>query len=102
MKKNNLDREEQEILDSVERGEWEFRKPTKAEMQHYIQAAKNTLKKDQRLNIRISKLDLNMIKAKAAEEGIPYQTLIASIIHKYASGRLRSPSKENDRDKDAA
>jgi predicted DNA binding CopG/RHH family protein len=52
--------------------------------------AKNTLRKDQRMNIRISKADLNRIKAKAAEEGIPYQTLVASIIHKYVSGKLKA------------
>jgi predicted DNA binding CopG/RHH family protein len=88
MKKNKLDREEQEILDAIESGKWEAVKPKKAELKHYARIAKNTFKKDQRMNIRISKADLDRIKAKAAEEGIPYQTLVASIIHKYASRDL--------------
>ncbi len=63
-------------------------KPKKAELGHYIEIARNTLKKNQRMNIRISKSDLNRIKARAAEEGLPYQTLVASVIHKYVSGSL--------------
>ena len=51
-------------------------------------AATNTLTKDQRMNIRITKKDLDGIKLRAIEEGIPYQTLVASIIHKYLSGSL--------------
>ena len=86
MKKRELDKEEQEILNAIETGEWELVKPKKAELAHYAEVASNTFRKDQRMNIRISKADLNRIKAKAAEEGIPYQTLVASIIHKYVSG----------------
>ena len=52
--------------------------------------ALNTLRKDQRMNIRISRTDLNRLKAKAAEEGIPYQTLVTSVLHKYVSGNLRA------------
>jgi predicted DNA binding CopG/RHH family protein len=88
MKKYRLDREEQEILDAIESGKWELVKLKKPELEHYEQIARNTLRKDQRMNIRISKTDLDRIRAKAAEEGIPYQTLVASIIHKYVS---RSP-----------
>lgn len=90
MKKYKLDKEEQEILDAIESGEWELVKPKKAELEHYAQIARETLRKDQRMNIRISRADLNRIKAKAAEEGIPYQTLVASILHKYVSGNLRA------------
>ncbi len=90
MKINRLDQEEREILDAIEKGEWELVKPEREELLHYAQIAKNTLRKDQRMNIRISKRDLTHIKAKAAQEGIPYQTLVASIIHKYAAGSLRS------------
>lgn len=86
MKKYKLDREEREILSAVENGEWKSVKPTKTELERYAQIARNTLRKDQRMNIRISKMDLLGIKAKAAEEGIPYQTLVASVIHKYVSG----------------
>ena len=90
MKKYKLDKEEQEILDAIESGEWELVKPKKAELEHYAQIARETLRKDQRMNIRISRADLNRIKVKAAEEGIPYQTLVASILHKYVSGSLRA------------
>ena len=88
--KHDLDKEEQEILNAIESGRWEQIRPKKAELEHYALIAKNTLRKDQRMNIRISKTDLNRIRAKAAEEGIPYQTLVASIIHKYVSGSLRA------------
>ena len=86
MKSYKLDKEEREILKSFERGEWKSSNPTKAELARYALIAKNTLRKDQRMNIRISKADLNGIKARAVEEGIPYQTLVSSIIHKYVSG----------------
>jgi predicted DNA binding CopG/RHH family protein len=88
MRKYRLAKEEKEILDAIENDKWELVKPKQAELDRYGEIARNTFKKDQRMNIRISKADLNRIKAKAAEEGIPYQTLVASIIHKYASGNL--------------
>jgi predicted DNA binding CopG/RHH family protein len=55
----------------------------------YSRYAKATFRKDRRLNIRISTKDLEAIQKRALEEGLPYQTLIASLLHKYASGRLR-------------
>jgi len=88
MKRYKMDKEESEILDAIENDRWELVKPRKAELNYYAEIARNTFRKDQRMNIRISRADLNRIKAKAAEEGIPYQTLVASIIHKYASGSL--------------
>ena len=88
MKKYKLDKEERKILDAIESGQWESVKPSHSELEHYATVARSTLRKDQRMNIRISKADLNRIKAKAAEEGVPYQTLVASVIHKYVSGRL--------------
>jgi predicted DNA binding CopG/RHH family protein len=83
MKKYRLDQEEREILAAIENGQWDLVRPKKFELRRYEEIAKNTLKKDQRMNIRISKMDLQGIKAKAAEEGVPYQTLVSSIIHKY-------------------
>lgn len=83
--KYKLDKEEQQILDAIEKGAWEAVKPTKAEFFRYAQIAKATLKKDQRMNIRISKADMERLKIKAAEEGMPYQTLVASVLHKYVS-----------------
>jgi len=55
----------------------------------YSSYAKATSRRDRRLNIRISTKDLEAIQKRALEEGLPYQTLIASLLHKYASGRLR-------------
>ena len=88
MKSHDLDHEEREILSAIERGAWEAVKPSKTELAHYARIAKATLRKDQRMNIRISKADLDRLKAKAAEEGIPYQTLVSSVLHKYVSGSL--------------
>ena len=58
-------------------------------LSRFSRSAKATFKKDRRLNIRISTKDLEAIQKRALEEGLPYQTLIASLLHKYASGRLR-------------
>ena len=91
MKKIRLDAEEKKILKSIEKGEWVSVKPKEAELRYYAEIARNTLRKDQRMNIRISKTDLNGIRAKAAEQGIPYQTLVASIIHKYVAGHRIAP-----------
>jgi len=88
--KYHLDKEERQILDAIESGKWELVKSKKTELEHYARAARNTLRKDQRMNIRISRADLNRLKTRAAEEGIPYQTLVASVLHKYVSGNLRA------------
>ena len=88
MKRHRLDKDEKEILEAIENDRWELVKPKRTELDYYAEIARNTFRKDQRMNIRISKADLTRIKAKAAEEGVPYQTLVASIIHKYASGSL--------------
>ena len=84
-----LDTDEKEILDSVERGEWRPGRASKRAKSRYSGYAKATFRKDRRLNIRISTKDLEAIQKRALEEGLPYQTLIASLLHKYASGRLR-------------
>ena len=84
----NLDKEEREIMESVERGEWIATKDQGKEAEKLVSAAKTTLVKDMRMNIRISRRDLNALKIRAMQEGIPYQTLVSSIIHKYLSGRL--------------
>ena len=84
-----LDTDEKSILESVDRGEWRSTNPNKRERTRYARSAKATFRKDRRLNIRISTKDLEAIQKRALEEGLPYQTLIASVIHKYAAGRLR-------------
>ena len=86
--KTKLTKEEQEILDSFERDEWipaKNQAKRKAELMTY---ARNTLKKDKRLNIRISERDLTELQRKAVSEGLPYQTYIASVIHKFVNGKL--------------
>lgn len=88
MNKYKLDPEEKELLESVERGEWISTEPTRAEMRRYMRMARNTLRKDKRINIRISQFDLEGLQVKAVREGIPYQTLVSSILHKYVAGRL--------------
>ncbi len=84
----NLDAEEQELSDSYDRGEWKSVKNLKQELRKARTAAANYLRKDARINIRLSSSDLERIKQIAAYEGFPYQTFIASIIHKYAAGHL--------------
>lgn len=86
--KNRLTEEEQEILDSFERGEWVPVKDLSKRKRELIRYARNTLKKDKRLNIRISERDLNELQKKAVSEGLPYQTFVSSIIHKYVNGKL--------------
>ncbi len=88
MKKIVLDAEEKDILDSYERGEWKPVKHPKEEINKLREYARNTLQKDKRINIRMSSKDLDQVQVIAAQEGIPYQTLISSIIHKYVSGYL--------------
>ncbi len=76
------------LLKSIENNEW-VSASNKSELIASIQqTAKNTMLKDQRMNIRISKKDLLQLKSRAMEEGIPYQTLVTSIIHKYVNGNL--------------
>jgi predicted DNA binding CopG/RHH family protein len=88
MKKMILDDEERDILESYERGEWVPVKSPKKEIKRLQQYARNTLQKDKRINIRMSSKDLDQVQVIAAQEGIPYQTLVSSIIHKYVSGYL--------------
>jgi len=77
-----LDPEEQKILDEFERGEWVPVKNQAQARKEAMEAARNTLNKTRNINIRLSERDLARLKRKAAEEGIPYQTLASSILHK--------------------
>ena len=83
-----FDKEEKKLIESVEKGEWHSIENLGEEINRTRQSAEETFRKDQRMNIRISKRDLNNLKVKALEEGIPYQTLVSSLIHKYLAGRL--------------
>ncbi len=80
-----LDDYENEILEAYENGNL---KPSKSQTDYQI-IARNTIKKDRKINIRIADNDLSALKRRAAREGIPYQTLIGSVLHKFASGFLK-------------
>lgn len=88
MKKIALDSEEKNIVESYDRGEWRTVRNPEQEIKRLREYARNTLQKDKRINIRMSSKDLDQVQAIAAQEGIPYQTLISSIIHKYVAGYL--------------
>lgn len=88
-----LDADEADILSAYESGSLKS-VATKAELENIRAAARATGTKDKRVNIRLSTSDFQDIQVKALEEGLPYQTLIASILHKYVTGRLA----ERDRD----
>jgi predicted DNA binding CopG/RHH family protein len=86
---NKIDHEEEELLSSFERNEWKTVKNIEKEKSSARKTAAKTLRKDVRINIRLTSNDLSNIKQIAAYEGLPYQTLIASVLHKYAAGHLR-------------
>lgn len=85
-------KEEKELMESVEAGEWKSVADFENIKQELVDAAKKTAIKDYRINIRISKRDVEALKTKAMEEGIPYQTLVTSILHKYVTGNLKEVS----------
>lgn len=85
--------DERELSESLERGEWQsvdHLEDAKAEARRYAEA---TVRKDRRMNIRITERDLRNLKVRAAEEGVQYQTLVTMILHKYVTGQL----EERDR-----
>ena len=100
MNTTKLSKEEKQLLDAVEAGEFES-VLTEARKEELQTVARNTVKKDKRINIRISSRDLTAIQSKASEEGIPYQTFVSSIIHKYVSGSLKDLTANKQRQSDA-
>src|SRR5918992_291346 len=84
---SRLDDSELEVLGAYEKGRLKS-VATKSELARLKAAARATAIKDRRVNIRLSSSDLSDIQVKALEEGMPYQTLIASVLHKYVTGRL--------------
>jgi predicted DNA binding CopG/RHH family protein len=82
-----LDAYETDVLSAYETGKLKS-VATKSELAKFKAAARSTAVKDKRVNIRLSSGDLSDIQVKALEEGVPYQTLIASVLHKYVTGRL--------------
>jgi predicted DNA binding CopG/RHH family protein len=87
-----IDHEEEDLMESIERDEWQPVKNLDQEREKAIEAARNTLKKDRRINLRLTQKDYHQIQIKAIEEGIPYQTLISSLVHKYLNGSLTPTS----------
>lgn len=84
-KKTVLDKDEEKLIADYERGAFRPVKNQDEARREAIEAARRYLRKDARINIRLSTADLDMLKRRAAEEGLPYQSLIASILHKYVS-----------------
>lgn len=84
-----LDNEEENLLESFEKGEWKSIKGFEKKKAEYQKIAMNTAERNKRINIRLSEKDLANLKAKSLEEGIPYQALVSSIIHKYISGKFK-------------
>ena len=83
-----FDQEEKELMESIERDEWQPVKTLNREKEKAIAAARNTSKKEKRITHRLTQKDYHQIQIKAIEEGIPYQTFVSSILHKYISGSL--------------
>ncbi|MEQ8409387.1 MAG: hypothetical protein RKH07_14040 [Gammaproteobacteria bacterium] len=94
MSNANLTKEEKHLLKGFESGEFKS-KLSKKRKESLKSAAEETFKKDKRINIRISSRDLESIQRRALEEGIPYQTLVSSILHKYVSGGLKNTADSN-------
>ena len=85
---NKLDPEEKEILEAFESGELKRAEGVSESIVEHKKYAEATFKKDARINIRLSSRDLRALQARALKEGIPYQTLVASILHKFVDGQL--------------
>ncbi|MEH6504183.1 MAG: antitoxin [Cycloclasticus sp.] len=85
---SKLDTEEQEILDAFDNGTLKKSKSKKKQIEQHQTIAEATFKKDARINIRLSSRDLRSLQSRALREGIPYQTLVSSVLHKFVDGQL--------------
>lgn len=97
MSKMKLEREEKALLDAFEAGEFESRLDKRRAAQ-LAEAARATVRKDKRINIRISSRDLQALQRRALEEGLPYQSLVSSVLHKYVSGGLKDMTADKHAD----
>ena len=88
MKMAKLDDYEKEILEAFESGKLKKSKTEKQQIKRHVAVAEATFKKDARINIRLSSRDLHSLQARALMEGMPYQTFVSSILHKFVSGKL--------------
>ena len=94
--------EEKEILEAYESGEVKRPKSVKSEIDRHQEVAGATFKKDKRINIRISSKDLRALQKRAISEGLPYQTLVSSVLHKFVEGRLSEKTTDQALYTDAA
>ena len=83
-----FDKEEEETIKAFERGEYVSVRPLAESIEFWQSAVRNTLRK-RPITVRVQELDIERIKAKALQQGIPYQTLVASVLHRYANGTLK-------------
>jgi predicted DNA binding CopG/RHH family protein len=84
----NFDKEEKEILDAYEKGYIKVKNPSKEELKEVKKIAEDTFRKNKRITIRLYDHDYRGIQKKAMEKGMPYQTLISSMIHQYVEGDI--------------
>jgi len=89
MKNFKLDTYEQEIDDAIAAGEFKSVPNLEEEKKRHQQIARATLIKKRNINIRISERDLHALKVRAAEKGLPYQTLVSSVLHQYSNGKMK-------------
>ena len=87
-----LEKEEKDLLKAFERGRMKSVPNVKSEKSRYREYAKAHFQKNKRVNIRISESDLVLLQKKAVLDGLPYQTLMSSVLHKFISGRLEEKS----------
>jgi predicted DNA binding CopG/RHH family protein len=90
MKKVKLDKEEAMLEKEIENGEWVAVPDMEREIAEMRMHAHNSMSKNKKINLRLSDWDYNKIKVKAVQEGLPYQTLISGLIHKYLTGQLKA------------
>jgi len=90
------DENERDLIKSIEHGEWDSVDDLESEIEEAKKIAKATRTKDERINIRLNSGVLKLLKSKALEEGVPYQTLVSSILHKYVTGKLKDESSSTN------
>ena len=99
---SKLDREEKQILEAFESGKLKRSKDVETDFERHKTYAEASFKKDARINIRLSSKDLRALQTRALQAGIPYQTLVSSVLHKYVDGQLTETAANNARQADAA
>ena len=91
---SKLDSEEKEILEAFDQGKLKPVKDKLRQLRRHKQAADATFAKDSRINIRLSSKDLRALQKRAMAEGMPYQTLVASVLHKFVEGQMVEQSAD--------